>query len=226
MEGNAIYQRTEDGRYEIRAKQRGLTQSERQALILIDGITSYDGLCLTLKKLHPPRLDQILRKLAQKGLILELLLPNETGAEETFEPAIVDRFLRQDPLDPITIIASDPEPDAADTDLGPDSVPDPVPPAPVIDLNSWVARAAAVRPPAEASAVVDFYLPLPEVAAEEVVNPDEEGAVPPPRAPQPPQTSGPTLADPASARLTWHAWIIALGLVLILAPVLVRILSR
>lgn len=224
MKGDVIYQRTEDGRHEIRAKQRGLTQSERQALILIDGVTPYDGLCRKLSRLNPQRLDQILRKLAQHGLILELLLPSETVAEETFEPAIVDRFLQQDPLDPITIIAVDQEPD---TDIGPDSVPGIAPPAPAIDLNSWVARAVGAQPEAAAETrTVDFYLPLPEAAAEEPVSPGEQGAAPVPCAPEPQPASNQALARPASERLTWHAWVIALGLLLILVSVLIRVLPR
>lgn len=109
MQASAIFQRTESGRTEIKTKMHGLTQSERLALIVVDGVTPYLDLRQKLKGLTDERFDRALNKLLQKTLIFELLLPTGKLDNDEFDAATVDRFLHQDPLDPVTIISFDVE---------------------------------------------------------------------------------------------------------------------
>ena len=108
MHVSTIFQRTESGRSEIKNKMHGLTQSERLALIVVDGVSPYSELRQKLKGLADERFQRALNKLLQKNLIFEVLLP--TGAEEHgYDASTVDRFLHQDPLDPVTVISFDAE---------------------------------------------------------------------------------------------------------------------
>lgn len=109
MHASAIFQRTESGRSEIKNKMHGLTQSERLALIVIDGVSTYGDLRKKLNGLTEERFERALLKLLQKNLIFEVLLPTEDGIEEEFDSKTVDQFLFQDPLDPVTIMSIDPE---------------------------------------------------------------------------------------------------------------------
>ncbi|RJG07618.1 hypothetical protein D3870_17885 [Noviherbaspirillum cavernae] len=111
FEMEAIYQRTPIGRDEIYHKAHGLTQSERRILITVDGSTPYRGLCAKLSGLAQGRIDRALSLLLKKGLVFEVLLPLDSLILEQLDEQVVDRFLQQDPLDPVTIISYDPEED-------------------------------------------------------------------------------------------------------------------
>ena len=87
----------------------GLTQSERLALIVIDGVTSYGDLRQKLKGLSEERFERALTKLLHKTLIFEVLLPETDSVAEEFDASTIDNFLHQDPLDPVTIMSLDPE---------------------------------------------------------------------------------------------------------------------
>lgn len=109
MQASAIFQRTESGRNEIKNKMHGLTQSERLALIVIDGVSTYGELRKKLKGLSEERFDRALTKLLQKSFVFEVLLADGEHAAEEFDSKIIDNFLHQDPLDPVTIMSFDPE---------------------------------------------------------------------------------------------------------------------
>ncbi|MDP9109655.1 MAG: hypothetical protein M3N23_11370 [Pseudomonadota bacterium] len=109
MDAQAVFQRTESGRTEIKTKMHGLTQSERLALIVVDGVSPYTELRNKLKGLASDRFERALNNLVKKNLIFEVLLPQGDVEEEAFDSETVDRFLQQDPLDPVTIISFDPE---------------------------------------------------------------------------------------------------------------------
>lgn len=109
MQASAVFQRTESGRNEIRNKMHGLTQSERLALIVIDGISTYGELRIKLKGLSEERFDRALTKLLQKSFVFEVLLADGDHVAEEFDSKTVENFLHQDPLDPVTIISFDPE---------------------------------------------------------------------------------------------------------------------
>ena len=160
---SATFQRTESGRSEIKNKMHGLTQSERLALIVVDGVSPYGELRKKLKGLADDRFQRALNKLLQKNLIFEVLLPTNEE-QEVFDAATVDRFLHQDPLDPVTIISFDVE-DELGVDIDGESASVAVP------LNT----ANATRPHVTAQAdklttptipapprllTVDIYLPL------------------------------------------------------------------
>ena len=109
MQASAIFQRTESGRSEIKNKMHGLTQSERLALIVIDGVSTYGELRTKLKGLSEERFDRALTKLLQKSFVFEVLLDDGNGIAEEFDTKTIDNFLQQDPMDPVTIMSFDPE---------------------------------------------------------------------------------------------------------------------
>lgn len=171
----AVFQRTESGKAEIRNKDKGLTQSERLVLIIADGVSSYADLRRKLKSLARERFDRAVRKLTDKGLLYEVMFPEEGQKPDMVDPEMMDRFLRQEDDDPVSIISFDPEEEHGDASLDHDSS------ARIILQNARVlpsphvptvpAVPAAVKPavlPAEPvieekhpqSVDVDFYLPL------------------------------------------------------------------
>lgn len=109
MDTGAIFQRTESGRDTIKTKAIKLTQSERLLLIIIDGATSYEVLRKEVWALSEERFDRALQTLLREGLVFEVLLPIQGQEAETLDSDIVDLFLQQDALDPVTIISFDPE---------------------------------------------------------------------------------------------------------------------
>lgn len=114
IEPTTIFQRTQAGRNEIYQKSHGLTQSERLVLIMVDGTTSFEGIRTKLPVLTDERFNRALSNLQKKELVLEVFLPmGEVGPDEV-ESTVIDRFLQQDPLDPVTIIAFDPEEEFGD----------------------------------------------------------------------------------------------------------------
>jgi hypothetical protein len=104
FESTVIFQRTQAGRKEIHEKKCGLTQSERLVLIMVDGVSSFSGVRSKLPVLSDERFERAIRTLVRKDLILEVLMPIQGQAPEEVESTVVDRFLQQDPLDPVTII--------------------------------------------------------------------------------------------------------------------------
>ena len=124
MHASAIFQRTESGRSEIKNKMHGLTQSERLALIVIDGLSTYGDLKLKLKGLTEERFERAVLKLLHKSLIFEILLAEENAIADEFDAKTVDQFLQQDPLDPVTIMSIDPE-EEFDLDMGAENLSSP-----------------------------------------------------------------------------------------------------
>lgn len=104
-----IFQRTLAGREEIQQKSHGLTQSERLVLIMVDGVATYQEVRNKLPVLTDERFARAMTNLLKKELILEVFLPIESQKPEELERTIIDRFLQQDPLDPVTMIFTDPE---------------------------------------------------------------------------------------------------------------------
>lgn len=106
---STIFQRTQSGREEIYNKSHGLTQSERLVLIMIDGVSARQKVREKLTSLTDERFERAMLKLHNKELISEVFMPVEGQAADEIETEVVDRFLQQDPLDPVTIIFVDPE---------------------------------------------------------------------------------------------------------------------
>lgn len=104
-----IFHRTQAGRDEIQQKSHGLTQSERLVLIMVDGVSTYQQVRSKLPVLADDRFQRAVQKLQAKELILEVFLPVEGQNPEELERTVIDRFLQQDPLDPVTIMFRDPE---------------------------------------------------------------------------------------------------------------------
>ena len=114
MAATTIYQRTQAGRDEIQSKQAGLTQSERQVLILIDGVTPCMDVRSKLAALNDERFERALRALVKLGLVTEVFLPLTGQVPEQLDKATIERFLHQELTDPVTIISYDPEEDFGD----------------------------------------------------------------------------------------------------------------
>lgn len=142
---SAIFQRTDSGRQEIQNKTHGLTQSERLVLIMVDGVTPCKALRTRLPVLNQDRFDRALASLEKNSLIAEVLLPLGDRPTEELDKSVIDRFLQQDPLDPLTVLAVHPE------DL---------------DDDDWqMAPKVKVAPPA---ALDDAHIELAESVREEV----------------------------------------------------------
>lgn len=109
MTPTTIYLRTEAGRIEIHEKKSGLTQSERLVLIMIDGVANCEQVQQKLSSLTAERFSRALKTLLKKELISEVLLQVEAQAAEEIDQSIVERYLHQDPMDPVTIISFNPE---------------------------------------------------------------------------------------------------------------------
>jgi hypothetical protein len=220
---SAIFQRTEAGRAEIQTKMHGLTQSERLALIVIDGITPYIALREKLKGLADERFERALASLAKKHLIFEVLLKEENVVPDHFEPEVIDRFLQQDPMDPVTIISFDAE-DDFDLDM-PAEIALPIPPTPshaplvqdvVLDFDDDLLPLEKDIHISQAPKItsVDFYVPL-EKRHPEAGGRRSSTASPAIRA----RMSAPVLS---SSRPQWGQVFVAAGVILIVASVLLR----
>lgn len=211
MKETVVYQRTDLGRDEIRNKSHGLTQSERLTLLMIDGVASYAELCRKLTGLTPQRLERALLKLAQHGLAAEVLLPPPVPLIDSFEDDVIDLFLQQDTLDPITVISFDAERDYDAAEDVPLST-NPAPPESV-DLESWVAAGKSNTLPNVVTASEEFSAP--------VFRTQEVRAMTPPSAAKPIQQR---VQNPRPARAGWEAWFIGVGLLFIVAAVVQRYL--
>ena len=178
MHASAVFQRTESGRNEIKNKMHGLTQSERLALIVIDGVTSYGDLRRKLKGLTEERFERALSKLLQKNLIFEVLLSLDDSVAEEFDSKTIDLFLQQDPLDPVTIMSINPE-EEFDLDMPAEVATPPqfqAPPiqsgieivAPTHEVDEIASQKLELAAPIKKSlkiTSVDFYIPLESAGA-------------------------------------------------------------
>lgn len=108
---DTVFQRTQTGRDEIHNKLHGLTQSERRVLIMADGITQYAELCQKMSGLSEMRIEKAFHTLLQRGLVYEILMPLAEQEPDQLDVAVIDKFLRQESHDPITIITFDGEDD-------------------------------------------------------------------------------------------------------------------
>jgi hypothetical protein len=227
LDPSTIFQRTHSGREEIRQKSHGLTQSERLVLIMVDGVANYQEVRSKLPVLSDERYARAIANLQKKELIVEVFLPLEGQSAEELEKTVIDRFLQQDPLDPVTILVRDPEDEFGIPGYMP-SAPVPIQAAP----PSIAEPAAAV--PETPVALDEMYIRLADSLAEEVkaihaeraaagmerpktrikpvIPEDEPVSKPANPAPAPAPTS------PSSSGLSkwhWGYWLIAAGIAFI-----------
>jgi hypothetical protein len=158
---NGRLRRTQKGRDEVLKKTHILTQSERLLLVVADGITTTEGLQWKLRGLSKRRFKLAIADLTAKGL-LEEYIPSENQSLEKLDVSIIEQFVRQDPLDPITITALRLKPDSSVR-----AVKSSVVPEPEHKVISTISTDSALNPLTE----VDFYLPL-EVQVDLPVAPD------------------------------------------------------
>jgi hypothetical protein len=239
VNGAVVFQRSDSGRDEIYAKTHGLTQSERLVLTIIDGVTPYDGLRQKLKGLSRDRFDRALSALLKKHLVFEVLFPVEDQKPETLDAKVTDRFLQQDPLDPVTIIVFD-----TDDEFGGDDATDEVDEHEITIQLPNIKKTASemvseqvvmtmgnnqeeINLRTKGFAKVDFYLPLePQNAKPFAV---DEVSVSAERALPPSSVMTAEFNSPAINKLwqrgnnknsQWSYWIILGGLVFILGAII------
>lgn len=221
-----IYQRTLAGRDEIHDKRAGLTQSERQVLIMVDGVTPNEGILAKLSALKGERVERAMRTLLKKELISEVFLPVAGQEPERIAEDVVDRFLRQEETDPVTVISYDPEEDFGDLPV--QSIEEPVAPIPELDV------VVAPEPAVDAAHALMVDTLQQELQARQTARPRAEPAVSPepaklvgaPATPAPPPAAA---VPPAKAhRWTehWAYWSIGLGLSFIIGFVIARLIPR
>jgi len=99
---NAVLQRTKKGRNEVLRKSHELTQSERLLLALADGKTSANGLRQKVRGMADRRFRLVLADLTAKGF-LETAYEGMDKQIENVDPVALAQFVRQDPLDPVSI---------------------------------------------------------------------------------------------------------------------------
>jgi len=226
-----IFQRTHAGREEIHKKSHGLTQSERLVLIMVDGVSCYQQIRAKLPVLTDERFGRALQKLQLKELVLEVFMPVEGQVPDELERTVIDRFLQQDPMDPVTIILRDPEEELellAQPKSVPATAPKPVPEIMAEDFPTLVVPAPAPGGASKAEPAIDaLHAELADsLAAEFRAKRVERAQRPSIRCPEPVM-----IPDPVSAELSpflavhWGYWLIVSGLSFILGFVLARVTS-
>lgn len=171
-----IFHRTHEGREEIKQKSHGLTQSERLVLIMVDGTSSYQEIRAKLPALTDDRFNRALDKLQKKELVLEVFMPVEGQEAEELDSDVIDRFLQQDPLDPVTIIMLDPEDELAGIPAPHAAAPAATPTGAVMAVASIeTAQSPSVEPPVlSMDAAVEAVVPVTTPVAAPVAAMDDE----------------------------------------------------
>lgn len=212
-----IYQRTEAGRDEIRQKQGGLTQSERQVLIMVDGVARYQEVRGKLSALTNERFDRAVHTLLKKDLISEVFLPVAGQKAEQIETAVAERFLQQEPTDPVTIISYDPEEDFGEfLAQSADALAAPIP-----ELDVIVAPVPAVD---------EVHARLADALQEELQarQAERRNLIAPSQNPSAPSTPAPAphavfqMQPPDRTRIHWGYWLIGLGITFIVGFLIAR----
>ncbi|MBV8633675.1 MAG: hypothetical protein JO002_04235 [Burkholderiaceae bacterium] len=96
-------QRTQKGEGEIRKKSHALTQSQRLILASVDGVSQIAELQRRLGGMAKRRFALAVADLTARGLVEEA--KNPMAVPDKLDLRMVERFVRQDPSDPITITA-------------------------------------------------------------------------------------------------------------------------
>lgn len=98
-----MFRRTPKGRDAILQKSHDLTQSERLLLALADGTTSSKEMKLKVKGMIERRFQLALADLTAKGLLEKKALESDPQENDGLDLSTLEHFVRQDPLDPVTI---------------------------------------------------------------------------------------------------------------------------
>ena len=139
---NIRLQRTAKGEGEIKHKSHVLTQSQRLILAIVDGVSQIDELQQKLGGMAKRRFTLAIADLTAKGLVEEAVMPIPVPIKLGSEA--IERFVRQDPLDPVTITA---------LQLRPLS-------RPSMGKSKGAAKAVANKAGRAVDPTVDFYIPL------------------------------------------------------------------
>lgn len=221
MLSTPIYQRTQAGRDEIHQKQGGLTQSERQVLIMIDGVTPCREVRAKLAALTDERFDRAILILLKKELIGEVFLPIAGQEAEQIESTVVERFLQQEPTDPVTIISYDPEEDFGE-----------FPPQLIDALGASIPELDIIVAPVPA--VDEVHARMADSLQEELkarlaerrnfVSPTQQSSAPPTPIQAPEAALRPQQLD--GIGMHWGYWLIGLGIAFIAGFVIARFVGH
>jgi hypothetical protein len=149
---NPRLHRTQRGVKEIRKKSHVLTQCERLILALVDGESSIDVLKRKLGGVIERRFRLAVADLRAKGFIEERMSAENAQADSSIDSVTLENFVRQDPLDPVTITALRLQPQML-------NVPAPAVSSDLGDLES-ATLFVPTEPEVDTSRGVDIYLPL------------------------------------------------------------------
>lgn len=142
---SARLRRTQRGQDEIRQKSHTLSQNERLILAIVDGFSPTETLKRKLRGMVDRRFKLAVADLKAKGYIEEAV-PITDSAPEILDALIVERFVRQDPLDPVSPDALSLQPESRQrAGAG-------------VELE--IAQDKSAQPPGADGGGVDFYLPL------------------------------------------------------------------
>lgn len=228
-----IFQRSQAGRDEIYEKKCGLTQSERLVLIMIDGVSSYREVRGKLPVLTDERFSRALKTLQKKELVLEVFLPVEGPPPEEVDKTVIDRFLQQDPADPLTIISFDPDEEFGFGHIdAPVQVPVPIPavePVPVRAIPRSIAPIATPPISKPSGAMDESLIQQAELLAEEVrarrlrqVEQQQTREIKPSsRSSSTPKPED--MVAPQLGQLHWGHWMIGIGLAFIIGFLVARL---
>lgn len=143
---NIKLQRTSKGDGEIRRKSHALTQSQRLILASVDGVSQISELQRRLSGMAKRRFTLAIADLTARGLVEEAR--NPLPVPDKLDLKLVELFVRQDPLDPITISALFLQP----------------------PVRSAAKPAVSAVPENKSVPEVDFYIPL-EARGKEAATP-------------------------------------------------------
>ncbi|MFC7515173.1 hypothetical protein ACFQUU_09170 [Herbaspirillum sp. GCM10030257] len=218
-----IFQRTHTGREEIHEKRHGLTQSERLVLIMVDGVTPYSDVRKKLPVLRDERFARAFNTLIKKELIVEVFMPVPDQSPEAVERSIIDRFLQQDPLDPVTIIIHDVEEELGETRprnsaIGAEARLASA--APVTEVQTMMSDAAgeSITTPVTQAAMDEHHIALADSLTSELRERRVQGrhqAAKPSREYTRPVTSSRRKVEALQRSTNWPYWSIGIGLAFI-----------
>ncbi|KRB94157.1 hypothetical protein ASE07_01080 [Noviherbaspirillum sp. Root189] len=218
-----IFQRTHTGREEIHEKRHGLTQSERLVLIMVDGVTTYSDVRKKLPVLRDERFARAFNTLIKKELIVEVFMPVADQSPEAVERSVIDRFLQQDPLDPVTIIIHDVEEELGEARLRTDTISAGVPhpsilPEASLQTATSDATGESFTPPLVQLAMDEHHIALADSLTSELRERHMQGrhqATKPLRRHTKPVTSSRRKEETLQRPTNWPYWSIGIGIAFI-----------
>jgi hypothetical protein len=103
----SIFQRSEKGRAAILRNERGLTQAEREVLVLVDGVANLTSMQANAASLERLQFERALQTLIDANMVVEVLLAPANALPDHIAPDVAMRFVDQDTPDPVAGTSAD-----------------------------------------------------------------------------------------------------------------------